>query len=330
MPMVPRRFALSSVASVTALAIAGPAVAQGDAAAGYPKQPIKIVVGFTPGGSNDLLARLVAQKFGERLGQPAIVENKPGAGGQIGAEFTARAAPDGYTILMAPAGTLVINPAVYSKLPYDPLGSFETISNIAVYPFILSVNAANPAKSVKELVDWAKANPDKANYASTSTIFQLTTELFKLKTGTKFEHIPFKSGGEIVTAILSGQVTMAFADTGPALPQIKAGKLRALAISGAKRLVDLPDVPTVKQAGIDGVEVDGFSGLVAPKGTPAAIVKKLEAEARAILKLDDVKLRMAQLGLIPEGSTAEEFTARLKREIPLWKDVAKAANIKLD
>ena len=319
-----------AVAGTALVALYSTACAQGDPAAGYPKQPIKIVVGFTPGGSNDLLARIVAQKLGERLGQPAVVENKPGAGALIGTDFVVRAAPDGYTILMAPAGTLTINPAVYSKLPYDSLKSFEYIGLVATYPFLLSVNAAGPIKSVKELIAFAKANPDKANYASTSAVFQLTSELFNKKAGVKFEHIPFKSGGELVTAVLSGQVTMTFADAGPAMPQIRSGKLLALATSGEKRFAELPDLPTMKEAGIDGVEVDGFSGLVAPAGTPKAIVKKLEGEVDAIVKMTDVRDRMKQMGVVPAGGTGEAFRAMVARTIPVWVDVAKAANIKLD
>lgn len=325
---------LVKVAAAAALLVttsaAVPAWAQGDPAAGYPKQPIKIVVGFAPGGSNDLLARLVAQKFSERLGQPSVVENRPGAGAIIGTELVVRSAPDGYTLLVAPAGTLTINPAVYTKLNYDSIKSFEHIVNIATYPFLLSVKGDGPLKTVKDLVDFAKANPTKANYSSTSTIFQLTSELFNSKVGVKFEHIPFKSGGEVVAAILSGQVTMAFADAGPALPQIKSGRLRALATSGAKRFPELPDLPTMKEAGIEGVEVDGFSGLVAPAGTPKAIVKKLEGEVNAILQLADVKDRLKQIGLVPAGGTGEEFRAMIERDIPRWKAVASAANIKLD
>ncbi len=314
------------IAAACVVLASAPAMAQAD----YPKQPIRIVVGFAPGGSNDLLARLVAQKFSERLGQPAVVENRPGAGAIIGTEFVVRSPPDGYTLLVAPAGTLVINPAVYSKLNYDSVKSFEHIVNIATYPFLLSVKGDGPFKTVKDLVDFAKANPTKANYSSTSTIFQLTSELFNSRVGVKFEHIPFKSGGEVVAAILSGQVTMAFADAGPALPQIKSGRLRALATSGSKRFPELPDLPTMKEAGIDGVEVDGFSGLVAPAGTPKAIVKKLEGEVNAILQLADVKERLQQIGLVPAGGTGEEFRAMIEREIPRWKAVATAAKIKLD
>ncbi len=321
---------VAALALLAAVAAGSPARAQGDAAAGYPKQPIKIVVGFAPGGSNDLVARLLAQKFGERLGQPAVVENRPGAGAIIGTEVVARAAPDGYTLLVAPAGTLTINPAVYSKLTYDPIKSFEHIVNVAFYPFLLSVRGDGPINTVKDLIAYAKANPDKANYSSTSTTFQLLSELFNAKAGVKFEHIPFKSGGEVVAAILSGQVTTAFADAGPALPQIKSGKLRALATSGAKRFPELPDLPTMKEAGIDGVEVDGFSALVAPAGTPKAIVKKLEAEVNAIIKLADVQERFKQIGLLPAGGTGEELKAMVARDIPLWTAIAKAANIKLD
>lgn len=319
------------LAAALGFAFAAPlALAQADPAAGYPKQPIKMIVGLAPGGSNDIIARVVAQKLTERLGQPAVVENKPGAGGTIGAEFVARATPDGYTLLVAPAGSMVVNPAVYSKLPYDSLKSYEHISNMAIYHLVLSVSASSDIKSVKELIEWSKVNPDKANYASTSAPFQLATELFKMKTDTKFEHIPFKGGAELVTAVLSGQVTMTFADAGPAMPQFKAGKLRPLASTGATRLPELPNVPTLAEVGIDGVVVEGFIGLVAPKGTPKPIVQKLENEVVAILKLSDVQGRIRELGLIPDGSTGAAFAERIERDITKYKAVAKAAGIKFD
>ena len=320
----------SAVAATAALLAWSLSPVHAHAQTDWPKSAVKIVVGFTPGGSNDLLARLMATKLGERLGQPFVVENKPGAQAIIAAELVARAAPDGYTILTAPAGTLAINPAVYAKLPYDALGSYEFVANIATYPFILSVNASSPINTVKELVEWGKANPTKANYASTSTIFQLTSELFNIKTGTKFEHIPFKSGGEVVSAVLTGQVTMAFADAGPAIPQIKGGKLRALATTGSARMPDLPDVPTTREAGIEGVIVEGFSGFVAPKGTPAPIIAKLESEVIAVVKLPDVRERMLQIGLIPAGEGSSAFRERVTREIAMWKDVAQKANVKLE
>jgi tripartite-type tricarboxylate transporter receptor subunit TctC len=300
------------------------------AAQNYPSQPVHVIVGFAPGGSNDLIARVVGQKLTERLGQPFVIENKAGAGGTIASDMVARAAPDGLTLMMAPSGAMVINPAVYSKLPYDPLKSYELISNIALYHLVLSVSAKQPFKSVKELIDWAKANPDKANYASTSAVFQLTSELFNMKTGAKFQHIPFKSGAELVTAVLTGQATMTFADAGPAMPQFKAGALRPLASTGATRLPELPDVPTLAEVGIEGVVVEGFIGLAAPKGTPAPIVKKLEAEVMAIARLPDVQERIRQIGLIPDGSTGQAFRERIARDIPKYTAVAKAAGIKFD
>ena len=306
------------------------ASAQGDPAAGWPRQPIRIVVGFAAGGGNDLMARVLAQKLGERLGQPSVVENKPGAGAVIGAETVARAAPDGYTLLLAPPSTYSINPAVYKKLPYDPLKDFEFVSILAYYPFLLTVPAESPYKSVKDLVDWSKVNPDKANYASTSALFQLLTELFKLRTGAPFEHIPFKGSNEMMTAILSGQVTMAFVDAAPLMGHVKAGKARVLATSGTKRYEELPDVPTLAEAGVAGVAVDGWSGVAAPKGTPAAIIKKLESEIAAIVKLDDVQARFATLGVSSGGGTSEEFRKVVESELALWKDVAGKAGIKLD
>ena len=309
------------------VAIAGPPVlAQAD----YPRQPIKIVVGFAPGGSPDLLARLIAQPLSERLKQPVVVENRPGAGAILGAEIVARSAPDGYTLLMAPGSTLSINPAVYSKLPYDAQKSFDPIALVAVWPFILSVNAGGSIKSVKDLVEWSRSNADKANYASASAVFQLATELFKMRTGARFEHIPFKSGGEVVGAILSGQVTMGFADAGPVLPQVRSGKIRALATTGPRRLPELPDVPTLLEAGVPDTVVESYGGLVAPKGTPATIIARLEAETIAVVKLAVVRERLAQMGLATAGEGAKDFAARIAREIPMWTTVAKAANIKLD
>ena len=316
--------------ALAAALAAVPVAAQTDAAAGYPRQPIRIICGFATGATPDLVARLVAAKLGERLGQPAIVETKAGAGGMIAAESVARATPDGYTILLSPGSTLSINPAVYSKLPYDADKSFDLIGNIAIYPFVLSVRAEHPAKTVAELVAWSRANPASANYGSSSAIFQLTTELFKSKTGATLEHIPFKGGAEIVTAILSGQITASFADIGPLLPQIKAGKLRALATSGASRMAELPDVPTLAEAGVPDVVVEGYTALIAPRGTPPAIVRKLEAEVLAIAQLQDVRDRLAQLGMIPSGEGSTAFAARVTREVAMWTTVAKAANIKLD
>ena len=309
---------------------AAPGNAQTDAGAGYPRQPIKWVIGFAAGGGNDIQARLVAAKLAERVGQPVVVENKPGAGGNIAAEFVARAAPDGYTMLITPAATMVINPAVYSKLPYDPQQSFAPVIQISSFQLFLALNEAHPARTASELVAWAKANPDKANYASSATTFQLTTELFNLKTGARFEQIPFKSTTESLAAVLNGQVSMAFADPGPLMPHANAKRVRLLGTTGAARWPALPDVPTMAQAGVPGVESISFTGLVAPKGTPPAVIRRLETEIGAILKQPDVIERFTSLGLEVVGGTAAEFGAVIDREIPRWKEVARAASIKLD
>jgi tripartite-type tricarboxylate transporter receptor subunit TctC len=332
-PGMTARWGLAVIVLTLVFALLNPATAsaqQSDPAAGWPKQPVRMVVGLAPGGANDIMARIVAQKLTERLGQPVIVENRAGAGGAIAADFVARSAPDGYTLFVAPSGSMVINPSVYSKLPYDPLTSYEPVANMVIYHLVLSVSSSQPIKSVAELVAWGKANPDKANYASTSAVFQLTTELFNQKTGSKFQHIPFKSGAELVSAVLTGQTVMTFADAASAMPQLKAGGLRPLASTGAKRLPELPDVPTLAEAGIDGVVVEGFIGLMAPKGTPAAIVKKLETEVTAIVRLPDVQARIKDLGLIADPSSGAAFRERIAVDIPKYTAVAKAAGIKFD
>ena len=296
----------------------------------FPRQPIRIVCGFAAGATPDLVARLVAAKLGERIGQPAIVETKPGAGGVIAAEYVARATADGHTLLLVPGSTLSINPAVYSKLPYDAGRSFALIANIATYAFILSMRAEHPATDVKGLVAWSQANAATANYGSSSALFQLLTELFKMRTGARLEHIPFKGGGEIVTSLLSGQVTATFADIGPVLPQIRSGKLRALATSGSRRMDELPAVPTLAEAGVPDVAVDGYTAVIAPADTPSQVVARLERELLAIAELPDVQERLKQLGMTPAREGASAFGARVAREVAMWTGVAKAANIRLD
>ena len=326
-----RRSFMSGLAAAAALSgSAGLAAAQSDAAAGYPKQAIKLVIGFAPGGGNDVMGRVIGQKLSERLGQPVVIENKPGASSIIAAEAVARAAADGYTLLVAPIGVMVGNMAVNPKLPYDSQKSFVPISLIADFPLYLVVNTEVPVKTVAELVAWTKANPTKANYGSTSPLFQVTSEMFKQQTGALGEHIPVKSSAEIVTGVMNGQTPWAYVDPPPMMGQLKGGKLRVLAGSGSKRSAELPDVPTMKEAGVDGVVVDAFTGIVAPAGTPMPIVKKLEGEINAIVKLPDVVERFKQLSVNPIANTSEEFAAMLVRDIPIWKDVAQKANIKVE
>ena len=313
--------------SAAVLAAALGAVAQ---AQDYPTKPIRLIVGFGAGGGNDIFARLIAPKLSERLGQQFLVENKPGAGGTIAADFVAKSAPDGYTLYVGATGAMTISPAVYTKLPYDTLRDFAPISMIADFPLLLTVNAEAPVKTVKELVAYAKANPAKANYASSSPAFQLPTEQFKQKTGAPMERINYKSSGEMLTAVVSGEVLMAIADVPPIMGHLKAGRVRALAVTGAKRLADLPDVPTMAEAGVPDLEVRLWSGLFAPAATPAGIVKKLETAMMAVIRLPDVSTRLKELQVDPSGNTSEEFKRLVAAELVRWAAVAKAANIKLD
>ena len=307
------------------LALSLPAAAQSD----WPKQPVKLLVGFAPGGATDILARALAQKLGERLGQPVVVENRPGGGSIVAAEAVARASPDGYTLLMGPSGPIVFAPAVQSKLPYDSIKSFTPIGIVAGYPLVLVISAELPIKSVAELVAYTKANPAKSNYGSSSALFQLATELFKAKTGATVEHIPFKGSLEVTTAIMKGELLMALIDPGPVVPHINSGKLRLLAHSGSGKSQDFPSTPSLKEQGAD-VVVDVFSGVLAPAGTPAPIVERLEREFAEIRKAPDFIERLKSLSLPVAGSSARQFAEVIAREIPLWKDVAQKANIKVD
>jgi tripartite-type tricarboxylate transporter receptor subunit TctC len=296
----------------------------------WPTRPIKIVVGFAAGGANDLQARIIAQTLTERLGQPVIVENKPGAGGNMAAEFVASAAPDGHTLLLAPTSTLVLNAAVYSKLPYDPLQSFTHVIQVSRFPLHLAINASHPAKSVKDLIGYAKANPHKANYGSTAIIFQLVTEFFNAQAGTQFVRVPFKSGAEMVTALLSGQVTMVFNEPAAMMSHVATGSLRLLATTGRTRADEFPQVPTMAEVGFPGIEFEALGGIVGPKNLPATVVKRLHAEIDTALITAEVRERFHSLGISPAGGTSQDFSAMLAREIPRWKGIAKAANIRLD
>ncbi len=307
--------------------MSAPARAQEDPSK-YPSRPIHLVVGFAAGGGNDIIARVFGQKLSESLGQPVIVENKPGGGAIVATEYVAKSAPDGYTMLMSASG-ISINPAVYAKLPYDAIKDFVAVSELGSFPLIMIVNASSPIKSVADLIGYAKANPDKTNYASSSASFQLVTELFKQKTGAPMQVIPYKSANETVLAVVSGQVTATIADAGPVLPQVKSGTVRALAIAAPKRMEDLPDVPTLTEAGAD-VDAVLWSGIFMPKATPPAIVKKLEAEFIRIARLPDVIGRLKPLGIDTVGNSSEEFAKILAADIARWGEVAKAANIRIE
>jgi tripartite-type tricarboxylate transporter receptor subunit TctC len=297
-----------------------------NAAAGYPSKSIRIIVGYTPGGANDILARLVGQKMSETFGQPVIVENRPSAGAIIGTDAVAKAVPDGYTLTMGASGPIVFNPSLYAKLPYDAMRDLAPVSMVGSFPLILVVQASGPIRSVKELAVYSKANPSKSNYSSSAASFRLATELLKTKAGISAEHVPYKGSAPAVQAVAAGEVLMTLVDSGPAAGAIKGGLLRGLAVTSAKRMPLLPDIPTMSEQGID-LQIILWSGLLAPAGTPPAIVQKLQAEVSRIVKLPDVRERMLQLGIEPEGSTPEEFARVIATEIPLWMSVAKANNI---
>jgi tripartite-type tricarboxylate transporter receptor subunit TctC len=315
------------IAVCLAALTASPSLAQQDASK-YPSRPIHIIVGFAAGGGNDVIARIYGQKLSEDLGQPVIVENKPGGGAIVATDYVAKAAPDGYTLLVGASG-MAINQSLYAKLPYDSVRDFVAISEIASFPLIMIVNASSPVKSVADFVAYAKADADKMNYASSSASFQLVTELFKQKTGAPMQAIPYKSANESVLAVVSGQVTTTIADAGPVSPQVKAGTVRALAIAAPKRMEEFPDVPTMKEAGAD---IDGtlWTGVFAPKATPPEIVRKLEAEFMKIAKQPDVAARLKQIGIEAVGNSTDAFTRILAADIVRWGEVAKSANIKIE
>jgi tripartite-type tricarboxylate transporter receptor subunit TctC len=298
--------------------------------ANYPNKPIRIVVGFAAGGGNDIFARVVGQKLSDIIGQTVIIENKPGAGARLAAEYVAREAPDGYTLLVSASGGMSIAAAVYSKLNYHPTRSFVPLSMIANFPLILAVPETSPIKSVKELVEYAKANPGKANYPSTSPAFTITSELLKLKTGMPGVMIPYKSSNEMMLSIAAEQTLYAFADGPPTVPLVQGGKIRAIGVTGDKRAPELPDVPSMAESGLPDVDVYLWSGVFAPAATPPAIVKKLETALRAAIKDPGVNEKLKAMAVTPGGSSSEEFRAMIDADIKKFVEVAKAANLKFD
>jgi tripartite-type tricarboxylate transporter receptor subunit TctC len=316
-------------AAAIVLGLSCPSLAQSPDIQSYPSQPIHIVVAASPGGVNDILARLVGQKLTERWGQPVVVENKPGAGTILGTEFAARARADGYTLLSAPMASLAVNPAVYPKLSYAP-GDFVPISLTAAYPYFLAVSNAAPVRTVRELVDYTKANPAKANAGGASVTFQLAIEMFKQRTGAQIQYIPYKGSNDATLALISGELLASFLDPGPASAQIKGGQFRALAVTAPSRMASFPDVPTMAEAGIADMTILSWTGFLAPAGTPPDIVAKLEQEIMRILRLPDIRARLEALELDPVGSTSAEFARTIAKDMETWSAVAKAANLKVE
>jgi len=309
------------------LAFSGSAFAQG-----YPTKPVKIVVPFTAGSATDILARVVGDQLSKSLGQPFVIENKPGAGGILGTQLAKDAAPDGYALIAAGSGPFGINPGVYKSLPYDPVRDFEPIGNIVLTPQAIVVGAQSPYKSIKDLVAAARGKPGQLSFGSlgNGSTSHLTMEAFQSAAGVKLNHIPFKGSSDAQTQIIGGNVDM-MSDTVPGvLAQVKAGKLRALGVAIPQRSPYLPDVPTLDEQGYKGFESVGWIGLAAPAKTPPAILDKLNAEVRKMLQDPAVKEKMASLAFTPVGDTREQFGAFMRSEIAKWSKVAHASGARAD
>jgi tripartite-type tricarboxylate transporter receptor subunit TctC len=297
----------------------------------YPSKTVKIVVSYPPGGGADIMARLIAQKLTTSLGQTFVVENKPGASGQIASQSVAKAAPDGYT-LMVDASSYAVNPSLFPKLPYDTQTAFAPVTLLARFPNMLVVSPDFPVTSVKELVAMAKAKPGSLSYASSGngSAQHLAGELFKQQASVNLQHVAYKGGGPALNDVVAGHVPIFFANMASGLGQVKAGKLKALASTGARRSANMPDLPTMAEAGVPGYEVYEWNVLVAPAGTPVAIINKLQAEVKKVLEMKDVRERIDSLGGEVVASSPAETSTFLKGQIEKWAKVVKAGDIKVD
>jgi tripartite-type tricarboxylate transporter receptor subunit TctC len=300
------------------------------AAQNYPAKTVRMVVGYPPGGPTDVLARIVSQKLTQTWGQQVIVDNRPGASGMIGAEFTARAAPDGYTLLMVPV-TYAVTPSLFAKMTYDVEKDLSPVAQVAAAPFILVVHPTLPVKTVKDLIALDRRSPGQINFASASTggMPHLAGELFNSMTGTKLVHIPYKGAAPATTDLLSGQVTLMFNNMLSAMPQVKAGRLRAVAVTSSKRSAAAPELPTIAET-VPGYEASGWYGAFAPAATSKELIGRLNAEINRIMKMPDVTQRLAGDGVEAVGTTPEQFGAYLKQEVAKWGKVVKASGAKAD
>jgi len=323
-----RYFARWPIMSVLALLVTlaaslAPAWAQSD----YPSRPIRMIVGYAAGGGNDIFARIVADKLSQILGQSVVVENKPGAGGRLSAEYVTQQPADGYTLLVGPSGTMAIAAAIYTDLKYSPTKDFVPLAMIAHFPLIMVIGADNPATNVREFVEWAKQHPDKANYGSSSPAFTITTELLKLKSGMPGVMIPYKSSNEMILSIIQGQTALTIADGPPTVPQVQAGKVKALAVTGAERSALLPDVPSMAEAGFPSVDVHLWSGIFAPAATPPTVVAKLEKALDETIRDPGVSDKLKALAVDPGGATPEQFKGIIASDIVKFGDIVKSANL---
>lgn len=326
---LPRLLAHATVA-IAALLVAQPSQAQTDPAANFPNKPIRMIVPFAAGGGNDIFARLVGNKAAEFLGQQFVIENRPAAGGRVAAEFVAGQPGDGYTVFIGASGVMSISAAVYPQLHYHPTKSFVPLSMIANFPLIMVGQTTIAAKTVPELVAYAKANPNKANYGTTSPAFTISSELFKLKTGAPGVAIPLKSSAEMILCVIQEQCLFSISDGPPAIPQIKDGKVRAIAVTGSERSPELPDVPSMAEAGFPEVNTKLWSGMFAPASTPPAIVNKLQSAFSRAIRDPEVSAKLRGMAVNPGGGSSDEFRKMIDADIESYVAVVKAANLKFE
>jgi tripartite-type tricarboxylate transporter receptor subunit TctC len=318
---------------LVAAALIGSLVAHADATAqAYPAKPIRLIVTFAAGGSSDALARGLAKQLGEQMGAAVVVENRPGAGGNIGSEVVAKGQGDGYLLLFGTIGTHGIGPALYKQLPFDPIKDFAPISLLHLLPNVLIVNNALPVSSVRQLIDYAKANPGQVSFASAGngSVSHLAGELFKMQTGTSLVHVPYKGGGAAMPDLIAGRVSIMFETSTNALAAARGGRVRALAVTGIERWKQAPELPTIAEAGVPGYRVDSWTGLLAPASTPQAIVERLNAEAVKAAKNPAYREQMSALGVAAVSSTSEEFRAFIVDEVAKWRKAIELSGAKID
>ncbi len=315
------------IAILAAFAAAGAPAQQA-----YPSKPIRIVAPFEAGGATDIMARMIAQKFAESLGQPVIIDNRPGAGGGIGTAAVAKSPADGYTIVFGNLAPNAINPSIYTNLQYDAGKDFAPISVVATVPLVLVTPSSSPARSVRELIALAQSAPGELNFGSpgVGSVAHVVGEMFNTMAGTRLMHVPYKGGAPAVRATLTGEVAMMFATVISAKPHIRSGKLRALGITSAERSPVAPDIPTIAESGLPGFEVDVWFGLLAPAATPRAIVERLAHEVRRALDAPDVRAKFAELSAVPSPTTPDQFAAIIRADIAKWAKVVKESGAKIE